>query len=188
MKEEAWNWSLEDWSVISGTSEELGTLLAGGGDCPAPPDASPDRFEHGLAEAGGAVGHHDPGRAHRLDLVVGAALAARDDGAGVAHAAARRRGAPGDEAGNRLLAALLGLVLEELRGVLFRRAADLADHDDALGLVIGEEPFQHVDMLGPLDRVAADTHACGLPEPHIGGLLDRLVGEGARTRDHAAGA
>src|SRR3546814_5446844 len=36
---------------------------------------------------------------HRRDLVLGAALAARNDRAGMAHAAARRCGAPGDEAG-----------------------------------------------------------------------------------------
>ena len=50
----------------------------------------------------------------------GTAFAAGDDRAGMAHAAAGRRRAPGDEAHHRLLAAALGLVLEELRRVLFR--------------------------------------------------------------------
>src|SRR5580698_7992833 len=48
-----------------------------------------------------------------------AGLAAGDDGAGMAHAAPRRRGASGDEADHRLLAAALGFVLEKLRGVFF---------------------------------------------------------------------
>ena len=104
---------------------------------------------------------------------------------GVAHAAARGRGAAGDEAGGGLPAALLRLVLEELRGLLLGRAADLADHDDRLGLGVGEEPFQHVDVLRALDRVAADADAGRLAEAHVGGLLDRLVGERARARHNA---
>ena len=37
-------------------------------------------------------------------------------------------GAAGDESDHRFLAAALGLVLEKLRRLFFRRAADLADH------------------------------------------------------------
>src|SRR5256885_15635064 len=48
-------------------------------------------------------------RFHRRDLARGVALAARDDRAGVAHAAARRRSAAGDEADHRLAAPALGL-------------------------------------------------------------------------------
>ncbi len=54
-----------------------------------------------------------------------------------------------------------------------------------VGLVIGQEPFQHVDMLGALDRVAADADAGRLAEAHVGGLLHRLVGQRARARHHA---
>src|SRR6056297_606201 len=144
-----------------------------------------DRGENGLAQGGGAVGDGDPGGFHRLDLVVSAALATGDDGARMAHAAARRRGAPGDEARGGFPAALLALGGEEFGGVFLGGAADFADHDDRLGLVIVEEPFQHVDMLGPLDRVAADADAGGLAKAHIGGLLDRLVGERARARHDA---
>ena len=43
-----------------------------------------------------------PAAAHRLDLLLGAALAAGDDGAGVAHAPPGRGGAAGDEADDRL--------------------------------------------------------------------------------------
>src|SRR5690606_3447033 len=53
--------------------------------------APPHRLEHRLAEPGGAVGHGDAGGFHRLDLVLGAALAAGDDGARMAHAPARGR-------------------------------------------------------------------------------------------------
>ena len=56
-----------------------------------------------LPSAAGEFGDRDARRAHRLDLVLGGALAAGDDGAGMAHAAARRRRAAGDEADHRLL-------------------------------------------------------------------------------------
>src|SRR6056297_3969904 len=85
------------------------------GEKPCPRILSLDRFQHRLAQSCGAFGDGYAGGFHGFDLVVGAALAAGDDGAGMAHAAARGGGAAGDEAGAGLGAALLGLVLEELR-------------------------------------------------------------------------
>ena len=35
---------------------------------------------------------------------------------------------------------------------------------------IGQEHLQHVDMLGALDRIAADADAAGLAQAHGGGL------------------
>src|SRR5665811_1630722 len=103
----------------------------------------------------------------------------------MAHAPPRRRGAPGDEADGRLLAAAPGLVLEELRGILLGRAADFADHDDRLGLRIGQEQFQHRDEFGALDRITADADRGGLPQVLAAGLEHRLVGQRAGTRDDA---
>ena len=96
-----------------------------------------------------------------------------------------RGGAAGDEADHRLLAAALRLVLDELRRVLLGRAADLADHHDRLGLVVGQEHFEHVDELGALDRVAADADRGGLAEALARGLEHRLIGQRARARDDA---
>src|SRR6266851_6844079 len=62
----------------------------------------------------------DPGLFHRRDFGFGVALAASNDGAGMAHAAARRSGPSGDEADHRLVAAAFGLIFEELRGIFFR--------------------------------------------------------------------
>src|SRR5690606_18546690 len=56
----------------------------------------------------------------------------------------------GDKADHRLLAATLGLVLEELGGVFLGGTTDLADHDDRLGVLVGQEHLQHVDELGAL--------------------------------------
>ena len=69
-----------------------------------------------LAQLRWAWATRDSSRFHRRDLALGIALAARDDRAGMAHAAARRRGAAGDEADDRLLAPALRLVGEELGG------------------------------------------------------------------------
>src|SRR5580658_4878381 len=127
----------------------------------------------------------DAGRLHGGDLGVGAALAAGDDGAGMAHAPAGRRGAPGDEADYGLLPAALGFVLQKLRGVFFRRAADLADHDECFGRFVGQKHFQHFDEVGALDRIAADADRGGLAEPFPRGLEHRLVGQRAGSRDDA---
>ena len=150
------------------TSVGRGTCLMGPGrEDPGPAGVSRSPLAPPRRGSAGLSATTMPGGFHRLDLVVGAALAARDDGAGMAHAAARRRGAPGDEARDGLLAALFRLVLEELRRVLFGAPPISPIMMIDLGLVIGEEPFQHVDMLGPLDRVAADADAGGLaPAPH----------------------
>src|SRR5690606_36805698 len=83
---------------------------------------------------------------------------------------------------HRLLATALGFVLEELSRIFFSRAADFTDHDDRLGFVVGQEHFQHVDELGALDRVAADTDSGGLAEALIRGLEHSFIGKRARAR------
>ena len=95
----------------------------------------------------------------------------------MAHAAPGRRGAAGDEADDRLSAAAFRFVGEELRGVFLGAAADLADHDDRLGLVVGEEFLEDVDELGALDRIAADADRGRLAEALVGGLEHRLIGQ-----------
>lgn len=103
----------------------------------------------------------------------------------MAHAAAGRCGAAGDEADHRLPAAALGLVFDELGRILLGRAADLADHDDRLGGLVLEEQFQHLDEFGALDRIAADADRRGLAEALLRGLEHRLIGQRAGARDDA---
>ncbi len=64
-------------------------------------------------------------------------------------------------------------------------AADLADHDDRLGRVVGEEQLEHVDEVGAVDRIAADADRGGLAEAGVGGLEHRFIGKRARARDNA---
>src|SRR4051794_23152228 len=118
-----------------------------------------------FAEPRGRRRDFDPRLLHRSDLRFGVALATRDDRAGVSHATAGRRRAPRDEADHRLLAAALGLVLEKLRGVLLGAAADLADHDDRLGRLVGKQHLQHFNEFGAFHRIAADADRGGLAEP-----------------------
>ena len=106
----------------------------------------------------------------------------------MAHAAARRGGAAGNEADDRLAAALLRFVGKELRGFFLRAAADLADHHDGLGLVIREEHVEHVDEVGAVHRIAADADRRGLPEADLRGLVHRFVSQRAGARDDADAA
>src|SRR6201994_1940149 len=103
----------------------------------------------------------------------------------MAHAAAGRGSDAGDESDHRFLAAALGFVLDELGGVFLGRTADLADHDDRGGLVVGQELLQHVDELGALDRVAADADRGGLAEAFRRGLEHGFIGQRAGARDDA---
>src|SRR4051812_40824719 len=100
----------------------------------------------------------------------------------MAHATARGRGRAADEADDRLLILRRA---DKLGGVLLGGAADLADHDDALRLVILEEELEAVDEVGAVDGIAADADAGRLAEPGRGGLRDGLVGERPRARDDA---
>src|ERR1700730_15452603 len=139
-------------------------------------------LDHRATEGRRGVGDSDAGALHRLDLVSGRAGAAGDDGAGMPHAPARRRGGAGDEADHRLL----GLAaLHEVRGLFLGRAADLAAHDDRLGLLVLEEELEPVDEIVAVDGSAADADAARLAEAGRRGLRHRLIGQGARARDDA---
>src|ERR1700722_1448939 len=62
-------------------------------------------LQHFVTKRCGRVGDPDAHGAHGFDLEFSGVIAARNYGAGMAHAAARRRGAAGDEADDRLLGA-----------------------------------------------------------------------------------
>src|SRR5258708_19096106 len=78
---------------------------------------------HRRAEIGWSLHAADAGGGHCGVLVPGGALASADDGAGVAHTAAWRRGLPGDEADD----GLFHVGFDEFGGALFGVAPDFAD-------------------------------------------------------------
>src|SRR5471030_438617 len=134
-----------------------------------------------LTHLGRIARHPDAAGLHHRQFLLRRALAAGDDGAGVAHALARGCGDAGDEADH----GLSHVVFHPQRCGLFIRAADLAHHDHGVGFGIVVEQFQHVDVLHAVHRVAADTDAGGLTHAEFHQLADRLIGQRARARDDA---
>src|SRR5690606_36671820 len=127
------------------------------------------------------AGHGDAAGLHDFQLLLRGALAARNDGARMPHALARRGGDAGDEADH----GLSHVVLDPARGVLLVGAADLADHDDGIGVGVVVEHLHDVDVLQAVHRVAADADGRRLADAKLGELAHRLVGERARARDDA---
>src|SRR5689334_20517013 len=114
---------------------------------------------------------------HHVQLLVGGALAARDDRARVAHALARWR----RDTGNESDYGLAHVVLDPLRSRFFIRAADLANHHDGVGARVVVEKLQHVDVLETIDRIATDAYRRRLTEAELGQLPDRFVRQRARA-------
>src|SRR5713226_1052530 len=138
-----------------------------------------DHAGHGGAHVGGTLDGGDAGGLHGGHLLGCGPLAAGDDRAGVAHAAAGRRGLAADETDNRFG----DVSLDEGGGLFLGGAADLADHHDRGRVRIGLEELQHVDEVGAVHRIAADAHARGLAAPALGELVHHLVGERAAAGD-----
>ena len=140
-------------------------------------------LQHGGAEVCRGLDDVHARSGERRELGRRGALAAGDDGAGVAHASTGRGGGAGDEADDGLVG--VAVLADPVGGVLLGLAAYLADHDDALGLGVVGEALQTVDEVGAVERVSTDAHAGGLAQAHGGGLCDGLVGQGAGAGHHA---
>src|SRR5690606_3223090 len=160
----------------------------------APPDATGDGarwrrccLQDGLqqlAHLRRVARRTDAAGLHDLELGIGRVGAARNQGAGVPHALARRRGDAGDEADHGLFHVVLG----PLRGVDFVRPANLADHDDGVGVGVLVEHLEHIDVLQAVDGIAADAHGTGLAQAKLGDLCHGFIGQRAGTADDADAA
>ena len=98
------------------------------------------------------------------------------------HALARRRLTACDEGGNRLI---LHVRLNPLRSVLFRRAADFADHQNGQRFGIILEELQSVDEVRALDGVTANADRRRLTDARIRELESSLIRQGTGARDDA---
>src|SRR6516165_2881328 len=156
------------------------TLYACSG--PQPPDLGPQHLAHRCANRGGRFGDDHPGAAQRLHLVARTPLTSGDDRAGMAHSPARRSRAAGDKPDDRLLRPR---GLQKIGARLLGAAADFADHDDRLGLVVGEKHLEDLDEVRAVDRVAADPDTARLPQANRRRLGDGFIGQGAGARDDA---
>ena len=99
----------------------------------------------------------------------------------MAHALAGRGGDAGDVGHDRLG----DLVLDEIGGGLLGATPDLPDQDDALGLIVGLKTLQAGNEIHAVDGITADTDTGTLAQADVGGLEDRLVGQGAGAGDDA---
>ncbi len=94
-------------------------------------------------------------RSKRDDLRVRSVFFAADDCTRVAHTLALGRSATSDETSDGL-----SHVRENpLRCIDLIRAADFANHDNAIGVIIFGEEFKHIDESHSAHRIAADTDA-----------------------------
>ncbi len=140
--------------------------------------------QHHRAKVGGTLCHIQTAAAQGIHLRLRGVIRTADDGAGVTHTTSRRSSAPRDE---RHYWLVLHVGLNPTASVHLISAADLADHDDAIGVLVGGEHFQNVDEIQTLHRIATDTHAGGLTDAAFAGLPDRLIGERPGTTDDAHG-
>ena len=68
----------------------------------------------------------------------------------------------------------------------FGRAANLANHDDLLCLVIMHEQFKTIDKVCAVNRVTANTNRRCLAKANLRGLVHGFICQSARARNHAA--
>ena len=106
---------------------------------------------------------------------VGRRGAGADERPGVSHACAGGRGDAGDEADD----GFLQVRLAPDRGLGLVGPADLADHDDGVGVRVVVEGAHHVDVLQAIDRVAANADGGGLAQTDFGQLRHGFIGQRA---------
>src|SRR5918992_5241603 len=120
-------------------------------------------------------------RLQRPVFILRGAFPPGDDGTGMTHTFAGRRGDPGDIGHHRFAERRFDI----RRGFFLFRAADLADQDNAFGLRVLFKQLKTIDEIHAMDRIAPDPHTGTLPQSALGGLMDGFIGERARARDDA---
>lgn len=118
----------------------------------------------------------------RGDLVSGTTLASSNDCTSVAHATAWWGSLSSNEAHSGKVAVVV--LAKPFGSFFFGLSADLANHDDTLGLGIVNELCQYIDEVGAVEGVSSDSDDGRLSQALCGSLVDGLVGEGARAADN----
>ena len=88
------------------------------------------------------------------------------------HSFSRRGSHPRDKAHDRLFH--IGLC--PLRRIDFIGATNLPNHDHRVSVRIIIKELQNIDMLEPVNGIAANAHGRGLAKTHLGDLANRLIG------------
>lgn len=138
-------------------------------------------LQHGSSQLGRRSDNVHTSSGQSLELGSGSTLAARDDGAGMAHASAGRGRGTGDEGDDGLVGVTVGL--QPLSSILLGRATNLTNHDDTLGLGVIGESLQAVNEVGSVERITANADAGGLTQVDIGSLSDSLVSQSTGARN-----
>ena len=139
-------------------------------------------FVQRLAERSRRALNNDTSGLKSGDLRVSIALSSADNGTGVAHSPARRRGDTGNEADNGLVGGVV--LLQEVGGILLSGSTNLSNHDDTVCLAVLEEDLQAVDEVGSGERITTNTDDERLSKASLGGLVDSFVGEGSGAGDN----
>src|SRR5262249_25292200 len=177
-------WSFFVETLLAASLAEIGNFAPGesrrselnlNGGLHAYSDGGGERF----ADRGRGLRHLDSCCFQGLHFFRGRAFAARDNGAGVAHTAARRGGLAGDKTDDWLF----HVRFYEFGGGFFGVAADFADHDHGFRFGVAIEQVEGIHECGADDRVASNADGGGLPDAALRELVDRFVGEGARAGD-----
>ena len=136
-------------------------------------------------DLGRTVGYRHAGRLKCGDLALRRPEVSGDNCPGVAEGLPRRGIPTADEGDDRHLGQVLG---DELGGIFFVRAADLAAKNQRAGLQIVLELTQAFDKRRSDDRIAAHPDAGRLAEALAREQVDDLVGQGSRARHDADAA
>src|SRR5262245_57647921 len=75
------------------------------------------------------------------------------------------------------------MTLNPFGGFLFRRTANLANHNNTARVRVSREQLDNIQMGSAIDPVASDTHTGRLADTAAGQLPHRLIGQGAAARD-----
>lgn len=132
-------------------------------------------FCHLFAHLGGVSHDVDASSLECRNFVSGAALATSDNGTGVAHATAWRRGLSGNEADSWQVAMVV--LTEPVGGFFLCLSTDLTDHNDTFGLRVIHKLSQNVNEVGTVEGISANTNDSGLTQALGGRLIDSFVGQ-----------
>ena len=116
----------------------------------------PHELGHFLAHLRGVAHDMDTSGLKRSNLLGCAALTSSDDGAGMAHAAARWRSLASDEADGRQIAMVV--IAKPRSSFFFSLTSDLADHDDTLSLGIVNKLAEYIDKVGAIEGVTSNAN------------------------------
>ena len=128
-------------------------------------------FSHNIGHFFRLLSYFDPNGFKGFNLFGSRALAALDDGSGVAHSFAGRGGTAGNKGRDRFG----HLFPDKLGGFLLVSAANFADENHLVGQGITFEELQNIDKRAADDGITADPDAGRLPQTGFSNLIYSFI-------------